>query len=393
MTTMFQVFDLARRRIGSRHFATLTCYMLPRAFPFLVVLLITYRFGSHELGLVALVFSIISFVSLATDWGVSQWLLTTPEVNNSRKRTVLIGRLCSTVIGAGVATIVGTSLLHLHSTQVLLLNIGILGSFFQMSFAFLIHGGKYWTAMAVATLEYVLTPLVLLLPFDGVYIASGAALLAKAIVGIVILPLAMASTDPNAVGGMPPSRFGTNHALWALTSIGSGTGELAVLAPVGPGLSGPYRLLQTASSAGSIVGSAVQAPLLGAKRTRWAKSSIVILGVSLLGVSLAVATTTALLLKPWQVSHADPDYLKWASVFLILNAGLSSVATLPATFLTRRRGSRPLLISGIVSATVYWSLIFLVGLGANAAIVPTVPVISTAVGIAMNLIQLKRGNQ
>lgn len=368
--------------------ATFVSYLFPRAYPLLLILLFTWRFGQSGVGEIALVFSIVAFLGVVCDWGVSQWLLLRPRVDRDRIRELVVGRSLTALLATIAAIYVGQAFLSLEGSLLLTLAIGTMGTIPQMLFGFYIHGRRPIMALFSGVAEYIF-PLGAMFAFDKAVPALAGVLLAKATLAGAIFPSAIRALDRTASNNMALRKFGTNYSLWALTSVGTGTGELLSLNSSSVTISGGYRLLQTASSAGSIVGAAAQAPLMS-RVGRQTPGKQVLLALGLALVSLLTSLVAMLILTPWEVTDVtERSFLVASAMGLLVNAGLSSAAIVPASSLSRLYGSRPLLYSGIASAAVYWIAVGVSIWTTTLMLIPLIPSAATLVGLVANLLQLK----
>ena len=190
----------------------------------------------------------------------------------------------------------------------------------------------------------------------------------------------------DAPSGLGPRAFGINSSAWALTSVASGTGELALLGGAGlVALSGSYRIFQTIASLGSVVGFAALAPLMSKEGPgiRSLKRPMLILG----GVSCLMLLAGMIPGLVLTTSAVGSDLL-WAvssATALALAAVLSTLAIVPLSAVAREVGAKYTFRVGLASSLCYWGIIGALALAGQPLFVALAPLAASIVGLLGNL--------
>jgi hypothetical protein len=371
---------------------TAVLYLMPRLLPLALVVILTAASGLQGIGAAALALSVWQFLLVVTDWGVSQWLLTKSAVTARELRTAFIGRLqASTLSALMLGLVLQLPILDLDSGLGWILVFALLLSGGQVAFAWALQQGRVPLAFLFATIEYV-APIAPAFFISNAVVSLSVVIVLKTVLACVLTgTLVVRAEWAEMPEGLSPKAFGYHSSGLALTSIASGTGELALLDRGVPVATvGAYRVFQSIASLGSIVGFAAQAPLMQrateAGRRRGLSFQLAALGG--LSVLLLAAGNVAGIV--W-IGAGIPEgrWLAFTIVVLGAAATMNTMSVVPLTRVAREYGSRYSLRVGIASSVTYWAMIGLLSVSHKPLLAPVAVLSAAIVGFCGNLIVLQ----
>lgn len=386
----FRVAGGLHRLCSDRLSVTGALYLAPRVLPLVLVVGLSIRSGLTGLGTAALALSVWQFLLIASDWGVSQWLLTKREVSLQEVRTSIVGRVATSCLCAlGLVLVWLWGWVSLSPTLGVTVVVGLALSFGQMAFAWELQSGNSRRAIAYAGMEF-LVPGLLVFAFEDASVSVAVVVGTKTLIGWVLTWQTLRSRRWASVEhGLPPKSFGSHAAVLALTSFAAGTGELALLtAGTSAGVTGSYRLLQSVSALGSIIGMAAQAPLMGRAPSpeRQPRPMRPMLLIGSASVGLLIAAYSLVLLSADLDSIGSAGWLAFVAATLGTAAVMNSISIVPLTYVAKHVGARYSMMVGVASAAAYWGLIIVLAATRQPLLAPIAVLASSCVGLVGNLV-------